>query len=243
MIRTTIISLILGAGLFACGLLAVPAFSQTMSNTNRVSVRHIQRDFSVTDLANESWKLAEPVSVSTYWNGDEAPASRSFSARLLWTSSFLYVLFEAAQSEPLVVADNPILSAKTMNLWDRDVCEIFLAPDKNEPRKYFEFEIAPTGEWIDVGLVITNGRRVSNWNYRSGMESTAKIEKGKIVSAIKVPWSAFSKSPKIGDIWLGNLFRCVGKDPDRGYLAWRPTLTEEPSFHVPDKFGEFVFLR
>jgi hypothetical protein len=49
--------------------------------------------------------------------------------------------------------------------------------------------------------------------------------------------------PKSGDVWLGNLLRCVGRDPDRGYLAWQPTMTEKPNFHVPEKFGEFEFVR
>jgi hypothetical protein len=60
--------------------------------------------------------------------------------------------------------------------------------------------------------------------------------------ALKVPWSAFGRKPRPGDVWLGNLFRCVGKDPNRGYLAWSPTLTKVPNFHVPERFGEFVFV-
>jgi Carbohydrate-binding family 9 len=59
--------------------------------------------------------------------------------------------------------------------------------------------------------------------------------------AIKIEWKAFGKTPKIGDVWLGNIFRCIGKDPTRGYLAWSPTMTKEASFHVPEKFGEFEF--
>jgi alpha-galactosidase len=73
------------------------------------------------------------------------------------------------------------------------------------------------------------------------MKSAAKIEKDKVIMAIKVEWKAFGKTPNKGDIWLGNLFRCVGKDPDRGYLAWRPTKTETPNFHIPGAFGEIKF--
>jgi alpha-galactosidase len=75
------------------------------------------------------------------------------------------------------------------------------------------------------------------------MESAARIEKGKVVMAMKIPWTAFGVTPKAGDVWLGNLFRCVGKDPTRGYLAWSPTMTANPNFHVPEKFGEFVFQK
>ena len=128
-----------------------------------------------------------------------------------------------------------------MNLWDRDVCEIFIAPDRGEPRKYFEFEVAPTGEWVDVSLDLTSGTRVSDWNYDSGMESFASVEPGKVVMAIKIPWTAFGQAPQAGDVWLGNLFRCVGSGAARGYLAWQPTKTEQANFHVPEKFGNFEF--
>src|SRR5205807_8790445 len=114
-----------------------------------------------------------------------------------------------------------------------DVCEIFIAPNRNERNKYFEFEIAPTGEWIDLGIEVKRTKRETDWDYASRMQSAAKIENDKVVMAIKIPWTALGKTPKPGDIWLGNLFRCVGKDPTRGYLSWQATKTKEPSFHVP----------
>lgn len=219
-------------------------FAQNMSGIAKPSlkVRHIESDFAVSDLSGKFWKKADPVSVTQYWSGAKAPQGRHFTARLLWSKTALYVRFEANQSEPLVVAADPKRTEKTMNLWDRDVCEIFVAPDRGESRKYFEFEIAPTGEWLDVALDLTSGTRVSNWKYSSAMESTARVEKDKIVLAIKIPWAALGKAPAIGDVWLGNLLRCVGTDSGRGYLAWQPTLTSEPAFHVPEKFGEFKFV-
>ncbi len=73
------------------------------------------------------------------------------------------------------------------------------------------------------------------------MTSAVRVEDDRIVMAIKLPFAAFGKTPSEGDVWLGNLFRCVGEDPTRGYLAWRPTRTEKPNFHVPEAFGEFRF--
>ena len=214
-----------------------------MSNRNQATVHRIGSDFPVSDLSNESWKRAETLVVSRYWNGKDAPAGRAFATRLLWSDVHLYVLFEAQQNEPLVAAADPVLTSKTMNLWDRDVCEIFLAPDHEEPRKYFEFEAAPTGEWLDVAIDASGGERICDWNYASGMETSADIKQGIVTIAIKLGWEAFGKKPKPGDVWRGNLLRCVGKDPDRGYLAWSPTMTDVPNFHVPERFGEFLFVR
>lgn len=218
-------------------------FAQIMSGSSKpsLSIKSINADFAVSDLSNASWKKADRVSVDRYWSGDKAPDGRGFTARLLWSKTALYVRFEANQEEPLIVSEKPDLKKKTMNLWDRDVCEIFVAPDTKEPRKYYEFEAAPTGEWLDVALDLTGGTRVSDWDYASGMESFARVESGKVTIAMKIPWKAFGKTPKAGDVWLGNLLRCIGKDPGRGYLAWQPTLTKEPAFHVPEKFGEFRF--
>lgn len=218
--------------------------SQTTGNmaSSSVKIKHIKNDFAVSELDNAAWRSASVVSVSNYWSGEKAPAGRQFEARLLWSDTAVYVRFEANQSEPLVVSDKPVLSEKTKGLWDRDVCEIFLAPNRASRNKYFEFEVAPTGEWIDVGIEVTPAKRLSDWDYDSKMESFAKIEEGRVVMAIKIPWKAFGKTPKAGDKWLGNLLRCVGKDPGRGYLSWKATKTKEPSFHVPSKFGEFQFV-
>jgi hypothetical protein len=55
------------------------------------------------------------------------------------------------------------------------------------------------------------------------MKSKAVIEKDKVIMAIKVEWKAFGKAPKAGDVWLGNIYRCIGAGAMRGYLAWSPT--------------------
>ena len=206
-------------------------------------IAHIEKDFSVSELDNKLWIQAKEVSIKKYWSGKDAPKDRQFKAKILWSDTAVYVRFEANQNEPLIVSENPNLSTKTRGLWDRDVCEIFLAPDKSEPRKYFEFEIAPNGEWIDLGIFQNPNERITDWDYSSGMKSAAKIEKGKVVMAIKIEWKAFSKTPKIGDIWLGNLYRCIGKDETAVISRGRRPKTKEPAFHVPEKFGEFEFVK
>lgn len=214
-----------------------------MANSKRLQIAHIKDDFSIGELNSVWWDKASNVAVTKYWSGLAAPATRRFTARLLWSNTALYVRFEATQAEPLIVSESPDLTKKMRGLWDRDVCEIFIAPDKRERNKYFEFEIAPNGEWVDLGIEVTPSKRLTDWDYSSGMKSATFIEDEKLVMAIKIDWKALGKTPKAGDVWLGNLFRCVGKDPTRGYLSWQPTKTKEPSFHVPSRFGEFEFVK
>jgi len=213
-----------------------------MPYSKRLSVSRVAADLSMDQLADTAWEAADEIKISRDWSGKEAPVDRRFSARLLWSDAAIYVRFDASQGEPMVVNARPDLTQKTVGLWNSDVCEIFIAPDKNVRQKYFEFEIAPTAEWVDLAIEITREGRKTDLEYNSGITSAARVEEGRIVMAIRIPWDAFGRKPRSGDVWLGNLFRCVGKEPNRGYLAWQPTKTPEPDFHVPDVFGELHFL-
>jgi alpha-galactosidase len=208
-----------------------------------IKIHHLKQDLAIAELDNASWANSPSVAVNNYWSGESAPVGRHFTARLLWSDTALYVRFEANQAEPLIVADKPDITKKTKGLWDRDVCEIFIAPDRDDRNRYFEFEIAPTGEWIDLAMHMTPKERETDWEYASGMTSSVRIEKAKVIMAIRIPWKALGRTPKAGGLWLGNLFRCVGKDPTRGYLSWKATMTKKPNFHVPAKFGEFEFVK
>ncbi|HMJ07881.1 MAG TPA: carbohydrate-binding family 9-like protein, partial [Pyrinomonadaceae bacterium] len=176
-----------------------------------------------------------------YWSGETAPAGRHSTVRLLWSDDALHVRFDAAQAEPFVISDSPDRTAKTPGLWDRDVCEIFIAPNSGEPRKYYEFEVAPTGEWVDLFVDNSGPERKTDTDYSSGMMTAAGVFPGKVVMAMRIDFSALGGPPEAGERWLGNLYRCVGRDPGRGYLAYNPTETPEPNFHVPEKFVEFEF--
>ena len=213
-----------------------------MTDLHRALVNFLEHDFSITEIDHIAWTEAEPVSIDRYWSGRAAPAARHAEANLLWSSNAFYVRFEALQSEALIISNNPDRSRKAVGLWDRDVCEIFVAAGSDACRKYLEFEVAPTGEWVDLAIEFQAGERRSDLSYSSGMQAFSRMENDKVISAIMIPWTAFGKTPKPGDLWRGNLFRCVGDGPERGYLAWQPTLTEIPNFHVPEKFGEFSFV-
>jgi len=212
-----------------------------MNTDNIVEAAHIARDLNVSDLNSSHWDKAKPVHLDRYWSGEQAPAGRQAEAHILWSSKALYVRFVCRQAEPPVVSANPQTEKKTMGLWDRDVCEIFLAPDGNVIERYFEFEAAPTGEWLDVAIHWSPEKRDSDWEFQSHMTAAAKVEKDRVIVAMRIPWNHWIHQPQKGERWRINLFRCVGKDPNRGYLAWQPTRTPQPNFHVPQVFGWLIF--
>src|SRR5678816_3647493 len=94
-----------------------------------VIARHSNQPISVEDFDNEMWQQCQPVRIEHYWSGETAMASRHAEARVCWSDEALHVRFVGKQQEPLVVSENPVTNTKTLGLWDRDVCEIFLAPD------------------------------------------------------------------------------------------------------------------
>ncbi len=163
---------------------------------------------------------------------------------MIWTEDALFVRFAGNQSEPLIVNAEPNTTKKTINLWERDCFELFIAPGAKIPETYFEFEAAPTGEWLDLKLkILPRGGRESDFEYDSEMKASAKILENKVFATMKINWRAFGKKPRNGDVWRGNLFRCIGAGKNRGYLAWQATGTATPNFHVPEKFGYFEFVK
>jgi hypothetical protein len=94
---------------------------------------------------------------------------------------------------------------------------------------------------VDLGLVVTPTGRETDWDFNSGMKAAARIEPESVIVGIRIPWSDVIRKPAKGDVWRVNVFRCVGPEaPDR-YLAWRPTRTPEPNYHVPEAFGVIRF--
>ena len=212
-----------------------------MSANNIIEAHHSPRELPVNQFDSAEWARASPVAITRYWSGAEAPKGRHAEARLIWTKEALYVRYLCNQTEPLTVSATPQTAKKTLGLWDRDVCEIFLAPDPNVPERYLEFEAAPTGEWIDLAIHVTPEKRETDWEFHSGMTAAARIEKDRVWIAMRLPWDHWIHKPQKGERWRANLFRCVGDGATRGYLAGQPTRTAEPAFHVPQVFGWLRF--
>jgi alpha-galactosidase len=197
-------------------------------------------EIAAADLDHEAWREALPVPINRYWSGVAAPAARHAEARLLWTNEAICVRFVCQQQEPLIINSMPQTKTKTLGLWERDVCELFLSPDLDEVHRYFEFEAAPTAEWVDLAVTTTSEGRETQWEFTSGMTAAARVSSSDVVIAIRVPWTERIPRPNNGTLWGLNLCRCVGAGVERGYLAWQPTFTSVANFHVPAAFGRLL---
>ena len=202
---------------------------------------YVETPIRVDDFENGAWERCRPVTIAREWSGEPAPVERHAEVRICWSEEALHVRFVGNQHEPLVVSAEPRTDRKTLGLWDRDVCEIFIAPNAAQPWRYFEFEAAPTGEWVDLGIVLTAEGRHTDWDFSSGLTVASRLLPAQIEVGLRIPWSESIPKPEVNDRWLVNLFRCVGPEAPERYLAWRPTKTPEPNFHVPEAFGPLHF--
>ena len=163
-----------------------------------------------------------------------------------WTDTHLYLLFNCPyRNLNLFLPAQP--GRDRDKLWDKDVVEMFLGDDWKHIRHYREFEIAPTGDWVDLAIDLDKEDNGESWN--SGWQAEARIdEKARIwYAAARIPLSAVSNSGvKAGTRWRMNLYRIDGQGPDsaRRFLCWQPTcvVNRDPN-HVPEAFGTLVFSK
>ena len=212
-----------------------------MTREPTIRARYSESSLASAAFDHPEWTRAHPIQITRKWSGEDAPAPRHAEARMIWTDESLIVRFVCRQEEPLAVNSNPQLDRKTVGLWHKDVCEIFIAPDPKTLERYFEFEASPLGEWIDLAITFEPGGRQTDFEFHSGMTAAATVAGDQMTIAMQIPWCQFLPKPREGDVWRVNLFRCVGVGDER-YLAWQPTYTDEPNFHVPEVFGWLEFL-
>ncbi|MDM7997510.1 MAG: carbohydrate-binding family 9-like protein [Acidobacteriota bacterium] len=182
-----------------------------------------------------AWEKAEPVIYSADWRGESPDPQRETQARLLWSREFLYIQFRCRYRELCVYAGN---NGRRDRLWERDVAEIFIRPPGHALRHYFEFEISPNGDWLD--LEIEPGKKTIVF---CSLQSRVRVDaEARIWTAeMAIPIDCLTTRFRPDAVWSLNLFRIEGCEPDRFYSAWQPTFTPQPNFHVPEVFGELHF--
>jgi alpha-galactosidase len=181
------------------------------------------------------WERARPLSFCSDWQGNNADPQRETQVRLLWSPQFLYLRFRNTFREIHVFPES---NQRRDHLWDRDVAEVFLQPDGFDATHYKEFEVSPSGNWID--LVISPAGGVS---LECALKARAAVDRvSRVWSAeLALPMKCLTENFDPSRDWRVNFFRAEGIDPHRFYSAWRATRTPHPNFHVPERFGTLKF--
>ena len=183
------------------------------------------------------WQEASPVVFCSDWEGKKPDPGRETRVRVLWSPRTLYLRFECRYRDLYLFTDaDP--DGRRDHLWDRDVAEAFLQPDPSRERYYKEFEISPNGMWVD--LDISPGRLA---DLKSGLRRSVVLdEKSRTWAAeVAIPMKSLTADFDPKAVWRANFYRVEGTEEPRAYLAWRPTNTPQPNFHVPSAFGRLRF--
>ena len=184
------------------------------------------------------WKLSTALRFSADWREENADPERETEVRLLWTPEWFYLRF-LARFRVITVFSDAEPNGRRDHLWDRDVAEVFLQPDATHLRCYKEFEVSPNGFWID--LDIAPGEK---HDLKSGLRRRAILnEAAKTwVAELALPMKCLVDRFDPPATWKVNFYRVEGAVEPRFYSAWQPTRTPAPNFHVPEAFGELVFV-
>jgi len=184
------------------------------------------------------WEQAGAISFYSDWQGHNPDAGRATQVKVLWSAQSLYLRFECRYRE-LHLFDDAEANGRRDHLWERDVAEAFLQPDPFLEHCYREFEVSPNGVWIDLD-VFPGGIA----DLRSGLQRSVVLdEKAHAWAAeLAIPMKALTREFDSKVVWRANFYRVEGRTEPRAYLAWQPTHTPEPNFHVPTAFGRMRFV-
>ena len=204
------------------------------------AVAHYTNDTITLDgkLHESAWEIATPVFVENALVTGAVVPQISTTVRTLWSDDAIYFAFEAPYTE-LTVFEPPLEKGEErLGLWDRDVVEVFIGTNLDKITQYTEFEVAPTGEKLDLKLDYPE----KDFPWSSGFEAAVHIDSSakKWTTEVRIPFAALAQDkPASGTCWRINFYR--HDIAWKSFLAWNPAL--KPSAHTPERFGILQFQK
>jgi alpha-galactosidase len=245
-----VVSLVASALVFACVQLAPAsppgnAAQEPYTSEVTLTIKRCPVDFGVDgDLSKASWKLAESVEFDHDAFGQLHHPELSTRVASVWTETYIYFAFWARyDSLHFYEGEDPV--KERWRLWERDVVEVFVNPQPERVQHYFEFEVAPNNQWVD--LEIDRSKDSSNKeSWDSHFEHATRVDAKSHLwtTEMRTPLAAVNVTTiHAGDKWRANFFRAAGQggDEHRQFLAWS-TIPEGRTFHVPTRFGILEFV-
>jgi Carbohydrate family 9 binding domain-like len=216
------------------------------SSDIRITAKFSPNDFTPDgDLDKPVWHEADWVHFDHDMSGRRHYPQAETEVAAAWTSTSIYFAYRCKYTG-LNVYENEDASRERWELWERDVVEAFINPTPEHVNHYYEFEVAPNNQWLD--LEIDKDKTPFNdasWN--SGFEHSTRIDAKRHVWTCEMRISLASLGVTRlapGTEWRINLFRADGRGSpaERRLMAWS-TIPEGHTFHVPSRFGILEFAR
>jgi hypothetical protein len=217
-------------------------------STSRMTSRFLAKDFT------PDGNLEKPAWRSVPWVKAEHDAFKPVTypqamtqIASLWTPAYVYFAYRCKYTS-LNLYDSKDTSKDFWQLWDRDVVEVFLNPQPERMRHYYEFEVAPNNLWIDLEIDLDK-KPFGNAQWDSGFEHATHIDEKQHVwtCEMRIPVAPMQGGKELhaNAEWRLNLFRAdgLGNDTQRRFLSWSPVHNDNNSFHAPWSFGVIRFIR
>lgn len=200
-------------------------------------------DFAVDgDIGKREWECAEWESFHQSADGSASYPDATTRVGILWTRNHLYLAFRSPYSRLNTYHDSDI-KLERWELWERDVVEVFLNPHPAHVTRYYEFEVAPNNQWLDLDIDLSAVPPAHNASWNSGFEHATKIDTAQHLwtCEMRIPYLSMGVvAPSPQSIWRINLFRAEGFGNERRLLAWS-VIPGSKTFHVPARFGRLCF--
>jgi hypothetical protein len=228
--------------------------AKTPAAASNVSSRVVlTSEFSKTDfvpdgnLKKKVWASAKKVRFDQgAFQKMEYPAIETVVASR-WTEKYLYLAYWC-KYKTLNTFHGEDTHAERWELWTRDVVEAFINPQPDRPTHYYEFEVAPNNQWLDLEIDLTNTKQPHDAQWNSGFEHATKVDAARHIWTVemRIPVQSMDvQSMEPNTDWRINLYRAdgFGNDQQRHLLSWSPLAIQNGSFHQPDSFGILRFTR
>jgi len=223
------------------------ALSQVASTTQQPYTSDVQlpakrspSDFLADgDLSKSVWKLTESVEFDHDASGKSHYPEISTRVASVWTEEYIYFAFWGRYDSLRVYeAEDP--TVERWQLWDRDVVEVFLNPQPERVNHYYEFEVAPNNQWLDLEIDKTK-EPFNDMTWNSKFEHATRIDATNHIwtAEMRIPISSMNvRAIRPGTTRRANFFRAAGEggEDHRKFLAWS-IIPEGKTFHVPTRFG------
>jgi Carbohydrate family 9 binding domain-like len=212
----------------------------------RIESPFLSEDFTPDgNLEKDVWKQAAWVRFDHDMSGLEHFPQAETGVAARWTTANLYVAFRCRYSA-LNIFEGEDATKERWGLWERDVVEVFVNPQPERLNHYYEFEVAPNNQWIDLEIDKTKTPfNDANWN--SGFEHSTHIAATRHLwtceMRIPVKSMGVEKIPPDAE-WRINFYRAdgPGDDAKRRLMSWS-VIPEGRTFHTPSRFGIIHFVK
>ena len=227
------------------------AVGDSMSGTSpytsnaQIQSKRSARDFVPDgDLTKKEWKEAEWARFDHDMSGKKHFPESETAVSALWTDAYVYFAFRSKYTT-LNIYEGEDIAKERWELWNRDVVEVFANPQPDRVNHYYEFEVSPNNQWIDLEID-KDKDPFNDAGWDSGFEHATQVDERAHVwtCEMRIPLKSMKVSTLTpGTEWRINFYRADGPggDSQRRFMSWS-TIPEGRSFHAPTRFGIIRFV-